>query len=37
MTLSEYYLLTKDESVLKTIQAEMDQLRYAQWQGPHIR
>lgn len=37
MTLAEYYLLTKDEAVLGTLEALMEQLRYAQWKGPEIR
>jgi hypothetical protein len=37
MTLSEYYLLTNDKSVLGTLQAGLDLLREAQWKGPNIR
>ncbi len=37
ITLAEYYLLTKDKSVLKTLEALMDMLRDAQWKGPQIR
>lgn len=36
MTLAEYYLLTKDKSVLPTLEKVLDQLRYAQWKGPDI-
>jgi len=37
ITLAEYHLLTGDESVLGTLEALMQQLREAQWQGPYIR
>jgi hypothetical protein len=37
ITLAEYYLLTKDRSVLGTLESVLDQLRDAQWKGPNIR
>jgi len=37
ITLAEYYLLTGDRSVLKTLESVLNQLRYAQWKGPKIQ
>lgn len=37
ITLAEYYLLTKDESVLGTLNTVGELLREAQWKGPNIR
>lgn len=37
MTLAEYYLITKDKSVLNTLEEVLGLLRRAQWKGPNIR
>ena len=36
IALAEYYLLTKDQSVLPTLQATSDLLRNAQWKAPNV-
>ena len=36
ITLAEYYLLTKDKSVLPTLQSTCDLIRNAQWKAPNV-
>jgi hypothetical protein len=36
IALAEYYLLTKDKSVLPTLQVNNDLLRNCQWKAPNI-